>query len=70
MTKQTMLQKANQSMQEAFRMYEECERCRKLAMNKYNWRNSQANWAFADTYRLLGHWFNHDAQKYYGMAQS
>ena len=66
----TALQQANQSTQEAIKMYEECERCRKLAMNKYNWRNSQTNWKFADVYRLLGDCFNRDAQRYYGMAQS
>ena len=70
MTKQAMLPKANQNMQEAFRMYEEGKRCRKLAMNKYNWRQSQANWKFMDVYYSLGDWFNRDAQKYYGMAQS
>ena len=66
----TALQKASQSMQEAFRMYEECERCRKLAMNKYNWRHSQTNWKFADVYRALGDYFNHDARMYYKRATS
>ena len=69
MTKQEQIRQAKKNIYRAFEMYEECGRCRKLAMNKNNWRHSQVYWGLVDLYRDLANMYNRHAQRRFELCE-